>query len=1026
VTAFEELSLWNGRLKARFPDRLVGELELSEQAFRELLLALRRFGEAKSLFTPPTLFPRIVLAVMTFTARYDYEGAFWSAFCENVGMDTVDRTAWGKTYRKGLRDFGLFTPPEHWMINVFPVLFHSIVPEASLEDFGIMCRAISDAFDVRLLDDHELANAIDSVDLPQLLRKFVAGSESKEVALELVRHIVEDLRLGLDGSDDTLRGRLLLVARAATETRTRQYGVQIQPRPWRYDFNTGRCGVWLASTRRFEEQPYRLVIGRYEYEVRSEKAPDGWLLLPQLLSLPFATEGDEGTLESYSEVLLRVRVARSPNKAPLIFRSIGDAGTYESAQTGPPGDYVIADHGLATIVDADGNTVDSAEELPTAQVSGVTSARLFALEEGSQVLREGTPIFVVQAATRPSVELRARSFWQLAGARNAVRVVSTTPTLDVRSPQSGAEFVVFEASAGRPSIKVPFNGRAHLRPSVPHATVCRSSVWIDGRPSGASGCDFIVLPFDTAISSLSGKQTMRVVGSGRLTIGSRVLALHEDQQAHIALNELLVDVEANYEVEGKAFALRYVGTRPIAWGFKKTALGTDPILLRADQLESHPCLMVAGGYGATVSLSVGGKAFATTSIGSNGFASIDLKNAVPLALSRGHIAMFLGSADGQFHVLDMYGVPQLRHEAVAYRGGTIVGQFALDGSVENLTLHAAPFHSPWLREELRTCNGSGRAWSIDAHLPDQRYSLFLTAITDGVPVTILAGGVPWGKECGIGSDTRSKLDVHLYDMLSGMDHGQALSLAPQERIEVFRRCVTMLEANSRRKELPSIEVLFRTLARCFRVTDIDIIEHILRTARPNVTAISARCGLPVAAFRVVGSSNDAVVSINPEAAVIKQFVMFDGSGRTRENDASLAQTLDLFETFTDPLVSTYARLLRKCRTLPSNATEQLSNVFEGRRIAEALVDICQSGQLERWVGGEPASPSFFVVVVRRTWALAIASRLTRHLNQNSQIPTAVAIASSLIDDEIVGELLRLALNRVETELTPSATGEPAA
>jgi hypothetical protein len=902
VTPFEELTAWNVRLKLDFPKRLVGELELSESSFRELLEALRRFGETKDLFSPPGLFPRLILAAMTFTARYDYEGAFWSAFCENLRLESVDRTAWGTAYRTALQSFGLFIPPEHWMVNVFPVLFHSIVPEASLDDFAIMCRALCDAVDVRLLDDHELGTAIDFADLPRTLRRFVAGTESRAVALELVRHIAEDFRLGLEPTSDSLRGRILSVARSASEARTREFGLQVQPLPWRYDFNTGRCGVWLASSRQFEQQPYLLKLGEYQTEVRAQRVGSHWVLLPQLLSLPFTTEGADGTLESYSDILIRVRVGRSPQRVPLIFRSIGDAGTYESAETGPPGDYVVADTGIAEAADADGSAVECVEELPTLQVPGVTSTRLFSLEEGSRISVQGRPIFVIQAATRPSVELRARSFWHLTDSRSSVRVVSAAPSLDVRSPQSGSEFVTFVGNNQKPASRVLFDHWVCVRPQVEPADLYRASVWVDGRPSGASGCDFIVLPFITTLSTVVGAQILHLSGAGRLIVGGRILALDPDQEVALPLTELLLNDEITYEIEGKTFGLRYVGARPIVWGFERGALDTVMRSMRVDEVESHPFLIVTGNYGSTFSLSIDGKSFATATIDSTGFASLPLTDAVPLALGRGSIRLSLSSPECKFDVLEMVGVPQVRFQNVAYRDGHIVGQFALDGAVESLTLHASPFHAPWLPDESIECEGFGRTWNVEARLMDQRYSLFLTAVVDGVVVTILSMGIPWTKECGAAADRRSQIDVHLYELLNGNDQYSSVALVAQERIEILSRCFLMLDANASRKELPHIEALFRQLASYLRVSDIEVIERMLVPLQNHVADFAANCGLPVAAFRSTGRSHTAPMSMDSEAVITEQFIAFDGAGRTAQNEAALAPTIEIMESFPDPRV----------------------------------------------------------------------------------------------------------------------------
>jgi hypothetical protein len=372
----------------------------------------------------------------------------------------------------------------------------------------------------------------------------------------------------------------------------------------------------------------------------------------------------------------------------------------------------------------------------------------------------------------------------------------------------------------------------------------------------------------------------------------------------------------------------------------------------------------------------------------------------------------------------MFGVPQVQHEELAWRTGTVVGRICLDHPVDSLEIRAQPFHAPWLPAETHKCEGLDHLWDVEASFDNRRCCLSLAAEVDGVGVTIMNGMGAWEKECGGAVDSRSHLDVTLYDILNGESDHAAIGDNSQERIDIVRRCLTMLESNARRKERPNIETIFKALSRTFRVCDIDILDDLLQPASSHVKQIAASCGLPVAAFRRADESLTASPHTGQEPAVLAQFILFDTAPRTTENETSLAPIIESFESLPDPLVCAYARLFRHLRMCSAETMERLSNMFEGRLIAEALLEVNGSGYLERWVGRESGAPSFFSVVVRRIWGLATMSRRARHLAPEAQLPLAASIASSLMDSDVVGELLQLALARVELDLFSVSAGVP--
>ena len=189
---------WEVWLRGQRPKRIFGELELSEERFRELLATLRKSVDCR---WPPRSFRCVTLAVMTFTARYDYFGSFWNALKTNVGVDEIDTPAWGRLYNESLRSFDLTIPPDTWMIYVGPVLFHAILPAGCEDEFAELIGSLPEELDVGAATDEDLAAlANDWTFRNKMLGHFVRNRESHAIAFNLLRSVYATYKLGITGT----------------------------------------------------------------------------------------------------------------------------------------------------------------------------------------------------------------------------------------------------------------------------------------------------------------------------------------------------------------------------------------------------------------------------------------------------------------------------------------------------------------------------------------------------------------------------------------------------------------------------------------------------------------------------------------------------------------------------------------------------------------------------------------------------------------------------------------------------------
>jgi hypothetical protein len=1012
-TPSNRLLVWNRRLKAEFPTRLVGELKLSEDEFRELLSDVRESENRQSLVSPrPTLYARITLAIMTFTARYDYEGSFWKAFERNLGLDGVSNSAWGDAYNKALKDFKLFIPPKQWMINVFPVLYHSIVPERSLENFALMVRALCDVTDIRLWDNTTLGEALDSADLPILLRRFVTGQESRVVAQELVRSVAEDYRLGANLSGDTFQDRILAIMRSASELRARAFDVRIQPLPWGWDFNTGRCGVWLAASRRFDRAPVSLQIADEDWEVRSQRTSGTWNLVPQLLPLPLSTGAARGAIKSYGDDdLMQVRVGCAPQRPPYIFRAGANSGVYDSSTSGIAGDYAIASGTDTRVIDAAGGDIECLEDLPVPMLSGTQAAGIYSLNEGDQVLASAQCVFAVVRATRPSVELRGRTSWLLTSARGELPVYHGSPSLDVRSPQANSTFLLFEDTNAEPQSTLLFADRYHARPKVRNGVRYRASVAVDGRSAGTSSVEFMVLPIQSAIQDFEGRLCLCLSGEGSLTMGERKVTLQEDEPLHIGFGELLANDTISYEFAGRFYALRYSGRRPTLWGLERAALDHRVLTIRVDRIEANPRLFVSGIPGTTVHLAIGGARFASTKIGTRGLATISLQNCIPIARGRDSAEVMLITDEGTWHALTIPAVPQVGYDGIATSRRGVSGELCLDSPVEQLNLEARAFHKPWIPLVVVPFEGMGQRWTIDVQLPEERWELALASIVAGARVPIMHIGEPWARHFRTAADTRSVLDELLYSILVGGDDIDLDSVPQAQIIEMIARGFTMLSTGTVcRQQEGRLRELFRASVKRLRVCDAMNVETILRgMSNPGLTKTAAVCGLPVAAFDVLPFVVPQPSGPPSAREIFTMFKRLAAAPRGPQDECAFAQVIAQFESDAHPLIACYARLLRQLSTRETSAAHRLAGLVRRRSISEALLEVDDCGGTRKWVSSS-TERSLFGSIVTRLWCLAVIARKAHVREAAAAVPAAVCLISPLIYDDNLGELTRIALS----------------
>ncbi|MBC5804720.1 MAG: hypothetical protein GIW96_00635 [Candidatus Eremiobacteraeota bacterium] len=124
---------WEIWLRANRPKRIFGELELSEDRFRQILVELKK---SRDLRLPPEGLRFITLMAMTFTARFDYYGSFWNAFKNNLGVADLSTPAWGSYFNESLALFDFTKPPQTSRVYVGPVLFHAILPAGCEDELG--------------------------------------------------------------------------------------------------------------------------------------------------------------------------------------------------------------------------------------------------------------------------------------------------------------------------------------------------------------------------------------------------------------------------------------------------------------------------------------------------------------------------------------------------------------------------------------------------------------------------------------------------------------------------------------------------------------------------------------------------------------------------------------------------------------------------------------------------------------------------------------------------------------------------
>ena len=568
----ERLRAHDSSAKRNFPKRLVGEMRMSEEYFRDILAELREFG---ALRRPPRFCPHLAMLAMVFTARYDYKESFWKPFQDNLGVDELDQHAWGEFFREMLVNLKLFSPPKHWMVNVFPVLYHTIIPESSKADFGTIVRSLTDSIDIRDLDDDGLLAAVRSFDLPAPLRAFIDSRESAPVACDLIRQVAEDYRqlpLAERAQIDTItiRGALLASVVDAPTAERRKFTLRHRLLVWRWDLGSGEIGAHLTGGATFDDLPLRLRLGDRTYDLECYADYDGrWSLTSRLIPIPMSDAGGSGVLEFASGASETVRLAMSDGPPPLFFRASGSVGTLVSASMIKAGVYAIEAGDYAIASDSDVRVTSAVEEIgppeiiPRPHVPGVRAAAIYELNEGDTVWIADRS-YAIRGRMRPAATISKMSMWSVLGTRgDGIPLYPEVPRVRFESPQAGSSYRIVERLSNRVVASGAFLNKESVRPDLESGFVYQATVLLDGRTSGASSADFAILPIQLSGVTQFGASG-GLVGSGTVTVGTETVQL-SGTPVPVAPDVLFAAEPLTYQYGARSYRVKFVGPQPIMW-----------------------------------------------------------------------------------------------------------------------------------------------------------------------------------------------------------------------------------------------------------------------------------------------------------------------------------------------------------------------------------------------------------------------------------------------------------------------------
>jgi hypothetical protein len=963
------------------------------------------------------------MVAMVFTARFDYKGSFWNALQNNLDEPDLDQAAWGQFFRGHLREFRLFSPPEHWMINVFPVLYHAIIPESSKQDFGIMVRSLTESLDVRDLDDRSLLVQVRSYDLPSSLEAFIDSPDSAPVACDLIRQVAEDFRQlrpeELDTIDEsTIRGALLASVARATITERARFKLRERLLVWRWDLGSGEIGAYLTATTSFDELPLRLRIGGEEHELDCYRDHDErWSLSGQLIPVSLQCAGRLGEIDFASGAPETVRLAAA-HDPPLFFRATGNTGIFAGDSGLESGLFAIAAR-EEIMVFLGSDEVPPLEILPPPNVSGIQYAAIYDLTDDHHI-QVGEKTFSVRGRMRAAAMVSKTSLWSLVVEKKAdVPVYSESPRLRFDSPQSGSSYRIIDQSSNQIVARAPFDERASVKPDLPLGTTYRATVLIDDRSSGSSAVDLALLPIDSVGTVGHGNQA--VVGQGELQLDSRTVQLSSTPSA-MTPSELFASEPLRYEFRGRHYRIRYLGPRTIMWRlpggtFSQELLDCDT----SDTLQDRQIEFRGTPGSAIAFISPAGQLDAR--LGANGRLSIGLRQFHDVALDRFFIE--LGVPNGRVPCVAITRAPVVEQvdlgvESPTLREFGVAGSVLLDRSVDKMQLVLTRYREPWFPAQHLDMQGFACDWDARLELAPAEYKLTLRAELDGHAVQVLDQAGIWSRIIGHKYANHDWLEGALYAALSGHEDAfRKLSATSKSRSTTLALCTKILEqADNPYKD--SIPRIFEQIGQAMTSADLPAMDSISDSA--SLSKNAALWGLPMAAATQLPILQGVIDEPTDIPSIVDmEFLDFMLQVARTTDGAQAAAVIDyIVDDDTAPaLRRAYAALLRI--TLASDLSAQLERLedeMERPAVLRARFDSARllelSGMPLQPVLDLPTTESLFAKCVSAIWLFSFASRVFSRSPASDAAPQGTILLSRWLYHSLLGPLSRIALAKAES------------
>jgi hypothetical protein len=1024
TTAIERLRVQNCELKQDFPKRLAGELAISEEAFRQVLADIRALPSVRR---PLQIIPYVTLVAMVFTARFDYKGAFWRAFETNLGNDDLDRTAWGEAFRKALKGLGLFSPPAHWMVNVFPVLYHAIIPEASKAEFGIMVRSLIDVVDVRDLNDDALLTSVKSYELRGALRAFLDSADSSPVACDLIRQVAEDYRQlsQLDYPDidkSTIRGALLASVVDAPIAERRRFTLRNRLIVWRWDLGSGEIGGYVTGDITFDEVPLRLRVGQKAYGIDSHRDDDGrWSLDSRMIRLPLACAGSEGVIEFGSGVKERVTLAKGSD-LPLFFRASGNVGTLVVAAAAiEAGVYAIAANDDIEAFDG-ANKVDALEIIPHPNLPGVKTSAIYAFAEG-QTIKIGDLCLRVHGRIRAAATIPAVSQWALIDAKNdRLPLYDAAPRIRFESPQNGSEYQIINRSSKAVMCERNLEGVESVRSPLPLGAVYRANVLIDGRSSGASAVDFALLPLRAV---RSGNGDPGIVGEGTILLDPPVRL--SESPSGIDADRLFSGEPLPYQYAGAIYRVQYVGPRPTMWRLGADQFRQSVVVSDAASAADQGCIEFRGTPGAPVVLTWEDGGRLLEMIREDGRLRVALSRFTS-SLQSDKLNISIGEEEQKRVCLSIVSAPIAHYNSIGLevRQGchfTIGGEVALDRSVEKLEATFELNNQPWVARRAVDLEGFARTWTLSCEMPPAEYKLGLLATFDDRKARVLDQDGVWSQLIGKTYSNNDPADVLMYEALCGKPLAlEKIAESVKMRRDALLRCAQMVNLGQSIYD-ERIRTIFSVVSSHMTVAELAGLAGFLDDLSDNAARAAASAGIPVAAafplrFRGIAIEEPADVFDLEQADVLK--FLFNVA-RTEGGRLEAAEVIDGMadDSSRDSLIRAYAALLRVTIATDLGSTvermqSQVENPVVFRAMQEAGDIIARSALSRGRFDQLRHSESLFSKLTTAMWQFALTARLaSRVLAPSTKVPSGALVISRWLCDTTLAPLARVTLARAE-------------